>query len=35
MKLLVQAAAEFPLFIIKQKGNELVIERAKNIKSPI
>ncbi len=34
-KPLVQVAAAIPLFVITQKGKELVIERAKDIKSPI
>lgn len=34
-KPLVQVAAAIPLFVMTQKGKELVIERAKNIKSPI
>lgn len=32
---LVQVAAAIPLFALTQKGKELVIERAKNIESPI
>ena len=31
----VQVAAAIPLFVITQKGKEIVIERAKDIKSPI
>src|SRR5271157_1557280 len=34
-KPIVQVAAAIPLFIITQKGKELVIERVKDIKSPI
>ena len=34
-KPLVQIAAAIPLFVITQKGKELVIERAKDLKSPI
>jgi putative methanogenesis marker protein 8 len=34
-KPIVQVAAAIPLFVITQKGKELVIERAKDIKSPI
>ena len=34
-KPLVQVAAAIPLFALTQKGKELVIERAKDIKSPI
>jgi putative methanogenesis marker protein 8 len=34
-KPIVQVAAAIPLFIITQKGKELVIERIKDIKSPI
>jgi len=32
---LVQVAAAIPLFTLMQKGKELVIERARDIKSPI
>jgi len=32
---LVQVAAAIPLFALTQKGKELVIERAKDIQSPI
>jgi putative methanogenesis marker protein 8 len=34
-KPLVQVAAAIPLFTLMQKGKELVIERARDIKSPI
>lgn len=34
-KPLVQVAAAIPLFALTQKGKELVIERAKDIKSPV
>ena len=34
-KPLVQVAAAIPLFVMTQKGKELVIDRAKDIKSPI
>lgn len=34
-KPLVQVAAAIPLFALTQKGKELVIERAKEIESPI
>ena len=34
-KPLVQVAAAIPLFALTQKGKELIIERAKDIKSPI
>jgi len=34
-KPLMQVAAAIPLFVLTQKGKELVLERAKDIKSPL